>query len=301
MKLPALRTLRARRRAAAAARAPADSQIWQASRFDVAAPRQRLWPWWSAGIAAGVLVALVVFAPASWLAAAVADATDQRVLLADARGSVWSGSAVAVLTGGSGSRDASALPGRLRWTLGLARENRSRLELRLRHACCIPDQLRLRIEPGFGRWRVALPAGRAVVGHWPAAWLAGLGTPFNSVQLGGSAQLVGDGLAIESVQGRWRVSGRAELELQGLSSRLSTLDVLGSYRLSVGAGSGDGAELKLDTLQGPLRLTGSGQWVGGRLRFRGEARADAGSEPMLNNLLNLIGRRQGALAVLAIG
>ena len=50
-----------------------------------------------------------------------------------------------------------------------------------------------------------------------------------------------------------------------------------------------------------LRLSGNGQWVGGRLRFRGEARADAGSEAMLNNLLNIIGRRQGALSVLAIG
>ena len=55
--------------------------------------------------------------PAAWLAGAVAPATDQRLLLADARGTLWSGSAVAVLTGGPDSRDASALPGRLEWTL----------------------------------------------------------------------------------------------------------------------------------------------------------------------------------------
>ncbi|MFO1326429.1 MAG: type II secretion system protein N [Rubrivivax sp.] len=278
---------------------------WEASRFDAAAPStQRRWPWWGGGLVLGTLLALLVHAPASWLAAAVARATDQRVLLADAGGSVWSGHAVLVLIGGSGSRDASALPGRLRWTLGLARENRLKLELRLRHACCIDDQLRLRLEPGFGRWRVSLPAGRMAVGHWPAAWLSGLGTPFNSLQLGGWMNLSSDGLSVESVQGRWRVSGHAELDLNGVSSRLSPLDTLGSYRIVLGAGgagAAEGAELRLATLQGPLRLSGNGQWVGGRLRFRGEARADAGSEAMLNNLLNIIGRRQGALAVLAIG
>lgn len=280
-----------------------DRRGWEASRFDVAAPdTQRRWPWWGAGLLIGALLALLVHAPASWLAAAVARATDQRVLLADAGGSIWSGNAVVVLTGGSGSRDASALPGRLRWTLGLARENRFHLELRLRHACCIDDQLRLRIEPGLGRWRVSLPAGRLAVGHWPASWLSGLGTPFNSLQLGGWMNVSSDALAVESVQGRWRLSGQAQIDLVGVSSRLSPLDTLGSYRLVLGAGAaGDGADLRVATLQGPLRLSGNGQWVGGRLRFRGEARADAGSEAMLNNLLNIIGRRQGALAVLAIG
>lgn len=278
-----------------------DSRLWEPSRFEAPAATRRRWPWWATGLVVGALLAVVVNAPASWLASAVARATDGRVLLADARGTVWSGSAVAVLTGGAGSQDASALPDRLRWTFGLARENRSRLELRLRHACCIDDQLRLRIEPGFGRWRVALPEGRIAVGHWPARWLAGLGTPFNSVQPGGWIHMSGEGLAIESVQGRWRITGNAELELRQLSSSLSTLDALGSYRLNiVGAGT-DGANLTLLTLQGPLRLGGSGQWVGDRLRFRGEARADPGSETLLNNLLNLIGRRQGAVAVLAIG
>ena len=36
-------------------------------------------------------------------------------------------------------------------------------------------------------------------------------------------------------------------------------------------------------------------------RFRGEARADTGAEGALNNLLNVIGRRQGAISLLSIG
>ena len=75
--------------------------------------------WAVFGAFVGVLIGVVVFAPAAWLASAIASATGQHLLLADARGTVWTGSAVVVLTGGPGSRDASALPGRLDWTVGL--------------------------------------------------------------------------------------------------------------------------------------------------------------------------------------
>lgn len=284
-----------------------DSRAFGPSRFDglpaVRQPRGWHLGWLIGGLLLGGLLALLVHAPASWLAAALASASSQRVLLADARGSVWSGSAVLVLASGPGSRDASALPGRLRWTLGLARENRSRLELRLRHACCIDDQLRLRIEPGIGRLRLTLPAGSGEVGHWPAAWLAGLGAPFNTVKLGGTLRLLGDNVSLQTVDGRWQLSGRAEWQLLDLSSVLVPGQTLGSYRLTVDGvdGAADGARLQLDTVQGPLRLSGNGQWLGPRLRFRGEARADDSYEPMLNNLLNLLGQRRGAVALLAIG
>lgn len=248
------------------------------------------------GAVLGGAAALVAFAPAAWLAGAVARATGDRVLLAEARGTVWSGSAVAVLTGGAGSRDASALPGRLSWSLGL---DGAALGVALRHACCINGELKLRIEPGFGRLKVSLPAAQGALGQWPAAWLAGLGTPFNTLQLGGWMALNSGGLAFESAGGRWRVDGSAAIAISGLSSRLSTLETLGSYR--IGLAGGDVAQITLATQEGPLRLSGSGQWAGNGVRFRGEARADPGSETALNNLLNLLGRRQGAMAVLSIG
>lgn len=127
--------------------------------------------WAIAGIVFGLLVALVVFAPAAWLASAVASATGQRVLLADARGSVWSGSAVAVLTGGPGSRDASSLPGRVEWTLGLKGLG---LALNARHACCLNGTVTLQVRPGFGTLGVTLIPRRAgsVSGraHFSAGW-----------------------------------------------------------------------------------------------------------------------------------
>lgn len=274
----------------------------QPSRQATATGSRRAWPWVLAGTVIGAVLALVVQAPAGWLAGWLARATDHRLLLTEARGTVWAGSAVVVLGGGEGSRDARALPGRLHWSLGLAPEGWRALQLTLRQPCCIDDALRLRLEPGLGRLRLALPPGRQAVGHWPAGWLVGLGAPFNTLRLGGTASLWAEDFSVESVQGRWRLDGRAGLELRGLNSALSAVDPLGSYRLVVSGGEGpDGARLALETLQGPLRLSGQGQWAGPRLRFRGQAQADPGSEAMLNNLLNLLGQRQGALALLAIG
>jgi general secretion pathway protein N len=269
-----------------------------------------------AGVLAGSAVVVLAFAPAAWLATAVFDATGQRLLLADARGTAWRGSAVLVLTGGAGSRSASALPGRLHWTLGL---DGAAFGLRAQQDCCINGELRLRVTPGLGRTRVELltaagqpaapgaPAAPVALGQWPASWLVGLGTPWNTLQPSGSLQLSSPGLAVEQVHGRWLFSGRAELDLNNIASRLSALDVLGSYRLSL---SGDAARneaprIQLSTRSGALQLSGDGLWsadgAAAKLRFNGSASAAPGSEEALGGLLNIIGRRQGALSVISIG
>jgi general secretion pathway protein N len=252
------------------------------------------------GAVLGAIVGLVAFAPAAWLAQAVASATGERVMLADARGTVWNGSAVVVLAGGPGSRDASSLPGRMEWTLGL---KGSALELRAQHACCLFGPTAIQLQPGFGRLTVTLPVAPAGLGQWPAAWLAGLGTPWNTLQLGGSMRLSSSGARIDVVQGRWRLDGQLTLDVTNVSSRISTLDELGSYRIVLGghAAAGDTATLVVTTTGGALQVTGQGQWAGPTLRFRGEAVAAEGAEAALNNLLNIIGRRQGARSVISIG
>jgi general secretion pathway protein N len=252
--------------------------------------------WAIVGAAAGLIAGLVAFAPAAWLAAGVRQATQGQLLLADARGTVWSGSAVAVLAGGRDSQDAMALPGRLEWTLGLAGRS---LVLRARQACCLHGEPLLTLAPGWSRWKLVLTpaAGSRVIGHWPAAWLAGLGTPWNTMQLDGELRLSSPGLEAEGAPGRWLLRGDVVLDLERMASRLSTLPVLGSYRLQL---TQTGAAPRL-TLDGALRLSGQGEWLGGRLRFNGEATAAPGSEAALANLLNIIGRRQGARSLIAIG
>ncbi|MEO7852803.1 MAG: type II secretion system protein N [Rubrivivax sp.] len=251
------------------------------------------------GFACGAVVALIVFAPATWLAGAVASTTGQRLLLADARGTVWNGSAVPVLSGGPQSRSAALLPGRLQWSLGL-RVMAGALELRLRQDCCMSADAVLLIRPGLGSHTVQLQPGGASLGEWPAAWLIGLGAPWNTLQLGGSLRLASPGLSLEVANGRWRFIGQAELELNNLSSRLSTLERLGSYRLLID-GSSATPTVRLSTQDGALLLSGDGQWTDSRFRFRGEARAAPGFESALDNLLNILGKRQGAVSVLSIG
>lgn len=267
-------------------------EIWENRRRSAA--RFGIW-----GAIVGGLAGLVAFAPAAWLAQAVSSGSGDRVLLADARGTVWNGSAVVVLTGGPGSRDASSLPGRMEWTLGLKGAG---LQLTANHACCLFGPTAIQVQPGLGRLTLVTPNAPGGIGQWPAAWLSGLGTPWNTLQLGGSMRLSSPGARIEYVQGRWRLDGQATLDLTGISSRISTLDELGSYRmvLSGNAASGN-TTLQLSTTAGALQVSGQGQWAGAAMRFRGEAVAAEGAESALNNLLNIIGRRQGARSVISIG
>jgi general secretion pathway protein N len=256
--------------------------------------------WAIAGTVLGIVIAFIVYAPAAWLANAVASATQQRLLLADARGTIWSGSGVAVLTGGEGSRDATALPGRLEWTL---RPRGLGLELQMRQACCLNGTVAVRIQPGLGRVAFILMPSSGWVAQWPTAFLGGLGTPWNTMQLGGTLRLISPNLRVDSVQGRTILDGRADFELVDVSSRLSTLESLGSYRMSV---TGDAANpgisvLTLSTQSGALKLNGNGTWGPTGVRFRGEARATAAEETALSNLLNIIGRRDGARSVISIG
>ncbi|HEX4233338.1 MAG TPA: type II secretion system protein N [Caldimonas sp.] len=254
--------------------------------------------WAVAGAIVGILVGIVAFAPASWLASAIASATNQRLVLADARGTIWSGSAVAVLAGGPDSRDATYLPGRLEWTLAPRWYG---VDLAARHDCCLNGTTTVQIRPGLGRIRATLVPRTDWVGQWPSAWLGGLGTPWNTLQLGGSFRLLSPGVTIESVEGRWRLDGRVELVLEQVSSRLTTLETLGTYRVALTGSSNGPTLLTVATQEGALQLTGNGTWGPGGVKFRGEARAEAGDEPALANLLNIIGRRDGARSIISIG
>jgi general secretion pathway protein N len=138
---------------------------------------------------------------------------------------------------------------------------------------------------------------------WPAAWLTALGTPWNTLQPSGLLRLSSPGFTLQMAPGGLRLQGSVVLEATDIASRLSTLPRLGSYRVVV-AGTGAGSEaatVQLNTLDGALLLSGSGQWTGARLRLRGEARAAPGQEAALQNLLNLIGTREGARSILSIG
>ncbi|MCO8649590.1 type II secretion system protein N, partial [Burkholderia multivorans] len=95
----------------------------------------------------------------------------------------------------------------------------------------------------------------------------------------------------------WRLIGRnafgqLTVTIDGMSSRVSRVKPLGSYRAVLQA-KGTGADLDLTTTQGPLFLDGHGTFGPGSGAFRGTAHAAPEQQANLAGLLNLLGRPIG--------
>lgn len=251
------------------------------------------WGWALSGGVLGLGLALVFFAPAAWLAAALDDATQGQVQVIEPRGTLWTGSGRLLLAGGSGSRDSAALPGRIDWTLRPAWFG---LSFKLHAACCTPTPLRARLQWGWDAQAVRFDNSSS---EWPTAMLTGLGTPWNTVQAEGSLQVTTQDLTIERASGRWVLAGNAQLRALNVSSRLSTVRPMGSYQVLLTGGAAP--TLELTTLSGTLKLSGRGNWVGPRLRFSGVASVEPEMSDAFMNLLNIIGRRQGAQSIITLG
>lgn len=252
------------------------------------------------GALLGLGGALLLFAPARWLAAAVTSASGGQLQLVNARGTVWHGRADVLLTGGQDSQTQTSLPKGLWWRLSPTLwDGLPALAIQLGAPCCTPRPMAITFRPRVGGADLGVTAFSS---HWPAGMLSGLGTPWNTLRMQGLLILQSDGLTLRWRSDRGSLQGDVTLQAQDLASRLSTLRPLGSYRLDLRAQTrGDTPSLSLQTLNGRLRLQGEGQWVGGRLRFQGMAEAAPGSEAALANLLNIIGRRQGPRSLLDVG
>ncbi|QCB46776.1 type II secretion system protein N [Hydrogenophaga sp. PAMC20947] len=248
----------------------------------------------------GLTLATALFAPARWLGTALAWGTKDQVRLVNTRGSVWHGQGDLLLTGGEGSRTESALPQGLRWRLKPTwAEGRPAIALQLETPCCSPRPVNLKWIPAWKGFTLRVAAFGS---QWPAVLLTGLGTPWNTLRPEGQLGVQSSGLSMQLLSGQLSLQGGLRVDALDMTSRLSTLRPLGSYRVNLEATpDGNSAQLQLTTLRGGLQLQGSGQWIGGRLRFQGEAQAAPGRENALENLLNIIGRRQGPRSILKVG
>lgn len=252
------------------------------------------WRTAAAGALLGLAVGTVVFAPASWLAAVINTASGQRVSLSGAQGSIWRGSSQLALSGGLGSDQAVALPGQIHWQV---RPIWAGLRIFVDADCCTSQPLELQASvTGLNAMRLQLGNGQS---QWPAGLLAGLGTPWNTVQPQGQLVATSQDVALEWVPGRISLYGRVQVDALQVSSRLSTLSPMGSYRVTLQGGPEP--SLQLATLAGSLQLSGQGQWLGQRLRFHGVASAEPERVEALSNLLNIVGRRDGARSLITVG
>lgn len=233
----------------------------------------------AAAVAAALIVA--VRAPAAWVGDWLQ--SQGRLRLIDARGTVWSGSAMLGLSDG---RQVMLVPGRVTWKVGLSAIVTGRVTADIAHPV-LTAPLGLTV----AAQSVALKAGQAEL---PAALLVALGTPFNTVRPGGVLAVRWTDLEFR----RGALAGDLQIDWREAQSALSTVAPLGSYRLQI-TGAGDAARVQLDTLRGPLRLQGSGSVNGGHVSFKGIASAEPEMRPALIGLMGVLGRRVGDDAILA--
>jgi general secretion pathway protein N len=255
------------------------------------------WAWAWVGALLGGLLAAVPFAPARWLAAAVDQVTQGRLLLSAPQGTLWRGSAQLAVTGGAGSHDQSALPGRWHWQLQPQwHVGAPGVRGTLQSDCCVATPWAWSLNRTAGAWQLSLADHQA---RLPSDWLAGLGTPLNTVQPEARLALQTQAMVVRQRPGGWQLQGQVTLQAHDVASRLSTVRPMGSYQAVLHGG--EVPRLSLTTLQGPLLLSGEGQFLSGRLRFAGEASAEPDRADALANLLNILGRRQGARSLITLG
>lgn len=260
--------------------------------------RNAPWAWATGGALLGVLAGALVFAPARWLAVALAW-SDAPLQLHNAHGTLWNGSGQPAFR--SEALTGTALLGRLSWTLRpawLADGPGLRTEWQM--DCCLgrPWVWSIRTDLRSVRLQADDLASSQPL-RIPAAVLTGWGTPWNTLQPRGQLELSTTGLDLRMGPQGLEMQGRIQLDARAVSTSLSTLRPLGSYRLTLQGGTRP--TLALSTLEGALQLRGSGSLQAQGFVFDGDATAQAGREEALSNLLNIIGQRQGARSLIHLG
>ncbi|NYH97251.1 type II secretion system protein N [Cupriavidus plantarum] len=228
-----------------------------------------------------VIVTLIAQLPAAWLADSVAARSGQRVLLADAAGTIWHGSATVALSAGAGSQTGTVLPGRLAWTVPFWPLLTGTLRVVVSHDHSLAAPVALAVTPRG--WTAQAGAMRL-----PASLLEGVGAPFNTLRPDGQMRL--DWTAMRGRFADGALEGHLTLRIEQVSSAVSRLRPLGSYRAEIDW-TGAAGRLDLKTMAGPLYLEGSGT-LGKTARFEGTAKADPEAAAQLAGLLSLLGRRE---------
>lgn len=222
-------------------------------------------------------LALVVTAPATLADAALQNFSDGRLRLADAQGTVWSGSGQLLI------RDAQE-------HIGVARP----LVWRLHPGALWRAQLAYEVDLGNGSTPFPVTASwsRIELAHadieLPAATLGYVVPRLAALELGGDVHLQVANLAI----GHGSLQGDATLQWRDAGSALSPVSPLGDYDLHL-EGAGAVTRATLTTQKGPLQLQGQGSWAtGGRPVFTLGAKVPPEFRQRLEPFLQLIAVKQ---------
>ena len=235
------------------------------------------WSLLAIGLGAYAL-ALIATAPATLVDAGLRRASDGRLRLAEAQGTLWSG------TGQLEIRDAGGRTGvakSLAWRVVPESVLRG-------HLVC-----EVGLDQAAKRFPVTISVSRIELANadisLPAAVL-GLGVP-KLAPLG----LTGDVLVHVTTLsiGRSATRGGATLQWRSAGSALTPVSPLGDYELRI-EGEGPVVRATLRTLQGPLQLDGKGSWTrSDSPAFLAIARVPAQHQQQLAPLLRLIAVERG--------
>jgi len=219
------------------------------------------------------VLALIATAPATLLDARLHDASGGRLRLAEARGTLWSGSGQLEVRD---ERGRAGLAKPLAWRFLPADLARARIGYQVA------------LDPAARPFPVAIFWSRIELSdadiELPAAALAHALPRLAALGLSGNLSVHVPRLSIGSGATR----GSATVQWRGAGSALSPVAPLGDYELRI-AGEGPTIRASLQTLQGPLQLDGGGIWANGRPpEFLASARVPSELYPRLAPFLRLI-------------
>ncbi|MGO8754345.1 MAG: type II secretion system protein N [Gallionellaceae bacterium] len=222
------------------------------------------------------LVALLIMAPASLFDELVRHYSQGRLVMANANGTMWKGTAVPALR----TRDGHLIATRtLRWDIDFLPLLKGMLRARLQWNDSAPA----------AATELLVSGGQVELNHalipLPAALLNEVSPILKPAEFRGQLEIQSNHLVLS----RRGMEGIAIVDWQHAGSTLSSIDPLGNYRLTLN-GAGNVVSVDLSTTSGILVLEGQGKWSGSSgLEFRGKARASSGNEERLNELLHNLG------------
>lgn len=225
------------------------------------------------------LVSLFIMAPASLLDELVGHYSQGRLAMANTSGTIWKGTATPAFI----SRDTKLISTQpLRWEIDLLPLFKGKLRARLQWVD-LPQDAATEVQVSGGQ----VELDHAVI-PLPARLLNEASAILKPAQFRGQLEIRSDHLVFS----RLGMDGVANVDWLNAGSVLSSIDPLGNYRLRLN-GAGNSCSVDLSTTSGVLVLDGQGKWsAAGGLDFRGRARASAGNEARLNELLRNLGPEQ---------
>ena len=235
------------------------------------------------GIAALVVfsVTVLIYLPAVYVSSLAEEKSLGRYALEDVRGTVWEGSAILVSAPDQNGVRVAYLPGRFAWHIS-PMLLLGQIAIQIENTEALTEVIK--INGDWHQWLIH-PSGVRL----KAEQLALLGAPFNTLKLSGDFLMSWQEMQIALQDHEIEIIGMMQVDFKKISSALSPVKPLGEYQLKINC-LRQYANVQLKTLQGPLQLQGRGIFNQGRLKFTGEAYADAGQEKKLSLLLNLLGQ-----------